>query len=62
MYSIVYHEDVQNDLKQLGHAAIVKVLKKIEKIAQNPNIGVDLGNKANFDLSGYKKYMLKIKK
>ncbi|RLA75908.1 MAG: hypothetical protein DRG30_03965 [Epsilonproteobacteria bacterium] len=31
------------------------VLKKIKKIAQNPIIGDELGNKVNIDLSGFRK-------
>jgi len=62
MYSIIYHEEVENDLKKLGHAVVLQVLKKIEKIALNPNIGADLGNKANLNLSGYKKVYVDNKK
>lgn len=62
MYSIVYHEGVESDLKKLGHSVVLQVFKKIEKIAINPNVGVDLGNKANLNLSGYKKVYVDNKK
>ncbi|KIM05235.1 MAG: hypothetical protein KN64_04245 [Sulfurovum sp. AS07-7] len=52
---MIYHEEVENDLKKLGHNTLIQVFKKIEKIALNPYIGIDLGNKANLNLSGYKK-------
>ncbi|MEA2027365.1 MAG: type II toxin-antitoxin system RelE/ParE family toxin [Campylobacterota bacterium] len=55
MYSINYHEEVEKDFKELGHATTLLVLKKIKKLAKNPIIGDDLGNKANMNLSGYKK-------
>lgn len=55
MYNIIYHEEVENDLKKLGYNTLIQVFKKIEKIALNPYIGIDLGNKANLNLSGYKK-------
>lgn len=55
MYSIEYHEEVKNDFKKLGHSTTLLVLKKIKKIAQNPIIGDALGNKANSDLSGFRK-------
>ncbi len=38
------------------------MFKKIEQIAINPNIGKDLGNKANLNLSGYKKVYVENKK
>lgn len=62
MYDIVYHEDVENDFKKLGRNVLVKVLKKIEQIAINPNIGKELGNRANLNLSGYKKVYVENKK
>ncbi len=62
MYNIVYHEDVENDFKKIGHNVLVKVLKKIEQIAINPNIGKELGNRANLNLSGYKKVYVENKK
>ena len=55
MYTIEYHQSVKDDLKNLGHVTALLVLKKIEKIAKNPMLGVELGNKANMDLSGYRK-------
>ena len=55
MYEIIFHEDVNNDLKELGHSTAKLVLKKIQKIAKNPFIGVALGNKANNALAGYLK-------
>ncbi len=38
MYNIEYHPLFEDDLKTLGHSVVIKVLKKIEKIAQNPTI------------------------
>ena len=55
MYSIEYHEEIKNDFKKLGHSTTLLALKKIKKIAQNPIIGDELGNKANYDLSGFRK-------
>ncbi len=55
MYSIEYHEEVENDFKKLGHSTTLLVLKKIKKIAQNPIIGDELGNKTNINLSGFRK-------
>lgn len=55
MYNIEYHPALEQDLKELGHSTTQLVFKKLKKIAQNPIIGIDLGNKANMNLSGYKK-------
>jgi len=55
VYEVIFHEDVNKDLKELGHSTTTLVLKKIQKIAQNPFIGIALGNKANNALSGYLK-------
>lgn len=55
MYSIEFHEDVRQDLKELGHSTAALVFKKLLKIAQNPLVGDDLGNKANNNLAGLRK-------
>ena len=55
MYDINYHEDVKKDFKELGHRVTILALKKIEQIAKNPNIGKELGNRANLDLVGFRK-------
>lgn len=55
MYTIEYHPELEEDLKALGRSTALLVFKKLKKIAQNPILGVDLGNKANMNLSGYKK-------
>ncbi len=62
MYTIVFHEDVDNDLKEIGHTSALLVFKKLKQIAINPKIGQDLGNKANLNLSGYKKVYVDKKK
>ncbi|MCI0501478.1 MAG: type II toxin-antitoxin system RelE/ParE family toxin [Epsilonproteobacteria bacterium] len=62
MYDVVYHELVEDDLKRLGNNVLVKVLKKIQQIAANPNLGKELGNRANLNLSGYRKVYVENKK
>lgn len=62
MYSVEYHPQLEQDLKELGHRTTQLVFKKLKKIAQNPIIGVDLGNKANMNLTGYKKVYVDKKK
>jgi len=55
MYTVEFHEDVDKDFKELGHRVIALVFKKLKKVAQNPIIGDELGNKANNDLAGFRK-------
>lgn len=55
MYSVEYYPELEQDLKELGHSTAQLVFKKLKKIAQNPTVGIDLGNKANMNLTGYKK-------
>ena len=58
MYTIVFHEDVDKDLSGLGHSTTILVFKKLKKIAQNPMTGHELGNKANYNLAGFRKVYL----
>jgi len=51
MYSIEYHPELEQDLKALGHSTTLLVFKKLMKIAENPMVGVELGNKAK--MKGY---------
>lgn len=55
MYTIKFHEEVDNDLTELGHSLTLLVYKKLKKLAQNPIIGDELGNKANNNLAGFRK-------
>lgn len=62
MYDIIYHEEVEKDIKSLGKNIAIQVFKKIEKIAQNPILGDELGNKANLNLKGFRKVYVDNKK
>ncbi len=62
MYRVEFHEDVKKDLKALGHSTTALVLKKLQKISQNPLLGKELGNKANIDLTGFRKAYVDNKK
>lgn len=54
-YAICYHPQVTEDLRQLDKGVRNKVFKKIEQLANAPELGELLGNKAGLDLSGYRK-------
>ncbi len=62
IYRVDFHEDIDKDFKELGHRVTELVYKKLKKLAQNPNIGDALGNKANLNLSGLKKVYVDNKK
>ena len=62
MYTVEFHEDVKKDLKELGHSTTALVLKKIQKISQNPLVGNELGNKANNNLVGFRKVYVENKR
>ena len=55
MYTIIFHEDIEKDFKEVGNNVVKLVLKKLTKIAKNPLIGAELGNKANNNLAGLRK-------
>ncbi len=62
MYKIEFHEDVKKDLKALGHSTTALVLKKLQKISQDPLVGNELGNKANNNLAGFRKVYVENKR
>ena len=55
MYEIKYHPLIEKDLKQLNNSIRIEVFKKIKKIQQSPELGVELGNKNGLNLTGLKK-------
>ncbi len=54
-YTVRYHPDVYDDLKAMDKSVRKKVVKKIDQLAQKPEMGQLLGNKAGIKLSGYRK-------
>jgi len=62
MYSFKFHKDAQKDLEGLNGSVRKLFSKKLKQILNDPKIGIDLGNKANMDLSGYKKVYFDNKK
>ena len=60
IYKIVLKEEANDDLAKLPHNQKILILKQFEKLKTSPQLGIDLGKKAGYDLSGYKKmYALK---
>lgn len=54
-YRVKTHPLIEKDLKELDHALIKQVFKKLKQLQTSPQLGKPLGNKNNMDLSGYYK-------
>ena len=55
MYDYKFHPEAQKELKKLNKSVQVLFTKALNKILTSPELGIDLGNKNNIDLSGLKK-------
>ena len=54
-YSLLFKAEVEEDLAALSTREKELVFKQFKKLAASPELGHSLGNKAGFDLSGYRK-------
>ena len=54
-YKIVLKEEADNDLSELSHSQKILVFKQLKKLEISPQLGVLLGNKQGYDLTGYRK-------
>ena len=61
-YKIIFHSEAKKELDALDGRSGLIVLKQIKKIMVNPELGELIGNKAGFDLSGYRKMYANRKK
>lgn len=61
-YNVEFHIDSKKELDDMDGRERILVLKQINKLADNPFIGKDLGNKAGLDLTGFKKIYVDNKK
>ena len=55
MYDFKFYEEAEKDLSKLNNSVKKLFAKKLTQIINNPEIGKDLGNKNNLNLSGLKK-------
>ena len=55
MYDYKFHPEAQKELKKLNKSVQMFFTKALKKILTRPELGIDLGNKNNIDLSGLKK-------
>jgi len=55
MYDFKFHAEAEKELGKLNKSVQVLFTKTLKKILKSPELGIDLGNKNNLDLSGCKK-------
>ncbi|MEA3228019.1 MAG: addiction module toxin RelE [Campylobacterota bacterium] len=54
-YKIVLKQEADDDLSKLSHSQKILIYKQFEKLKTSPQLGIALGKKAEYDLTGYKK-------
>ena len=61
-YKLVIVEGAEKDLSKLSKSQRLLVYKQFKKLQTSPQLGQNLGNKAGYDLTGYKKLYVDKKK
>lgn len=55
MYSFKFNPEAKKDLEKLNKSVQILFAKKLKQILKSPEIGKNLGNKNNLNLTGLKK-------
>ena len=55
MYDYKFHPEAEKELEKLNRSVQILFTKTLKKILKSPELGLDLGNKNNLNLSGLKK-------
>jgi len=55
MYEYKFHTEAEKELAKLNRSVQLLFAKTLKKILKSPELGLDLGNKNNLNLSGLKK-------
>ncbi len=55
MYDYKFHPEAEKELSKLNKSVQILFTKTLKKILTSPELGIDLGNKNNLNLSGLKK-------
>jgi len=55
MYAYKFHPEAEKELAKLNRSVQLLFAKTLKKILKSPELGLDLGNKNNLNLSGLKK-------
>jgi len=62
MYNFEFHPEAKEELKKLNNSIQILFTKKLKQILNTPEIGINLGNKNNLKLAGFKKVYFNNKK
>ena len=62
MYNFKFHPEAKKELAKLNRSVQILFTKKLKQILNNPEIGVNLGNRNNLNLTGLKKVYFSGKK
>lgn len=54
-YKVVLKKEADDDLCDLSHSQKLLIFKQLEKLKTSPQLGIKLGVKLGYDLSGYRK-------
>jgi len=54
-YKIILKSGADDDLEELSHAQRILIYKQFKKLEKSPQLGILLGNKSGYDLTGFRK-------
>jgi len=54
-YNVVLKIEADDDLLSLSYTQKIMIFKQFKKLETSPELGIPLGKKAGYDLSGYRK-------
>jgi len=55
IYKVVLKQEADDDLSNLSHSQKILIFKQFEKLKISPQLGIPLGKKLGYDLTGYRK-------
>jgi len=61
-YKLIIKKEAKDDLSELTHSQKLLIIKQFKKLETSPQLGILLGNKSGYDLTGYRKMYLDKKK
>ncbi|HHD81827.1 MAG TPA: addiction module toxin RelE [Campylobacterales bacterium] len=54
-YKLILTTEADDDLAELSHTQRILIYKQFKKLQNSPELGILLGNKSGYDLTGYRK-------
>ena len=54
-YKLIIKKEAKDDLSELFHSQKLLIIKQFKKLEKSPQLGILLGNKSGYDLTGYRK-------